>query len=147
MIRNLPQCSMRKEQALFGESICSHSSNSHLVATINNCFDCPLADHGVSGFSMSQYHGSIQGELSGTEPRELSLWGKTKRLAEGAVGVTKAALGIDPASQETREARWDVCKSCDQNDLGECKACGCWIAPKISLKSQSCPISLWGPQS
>ena len=47
-------------------------------------------------------------------------------------------------SDEQREQRFDICKSCDK--LGErdfCKVCGCYMPAKTYLPHGSCPLGKW----
>ena len=64
-------------------------------------------------------------------------------LVRGAVGVAKAATGVDRAPEETITARWESCLSCEHHDRGRCMKCGCFTAAKIRVASSVCPAERW----
>jgi hypothetical protein len=63
-------------------------------------------------------------------------------IAKGAVGLTKVALGIDPAQSRAVAQRDVLCNACPQlrHTLGlrRCGVCGCILAAKVRLASQKC---------
>lgn len=63
----------------------------------------------------------------------------------GAIGVAKAALGFDATPRDVLIERLAACDACDANDLGQCSACGCFVAAKARLGAESCPKNRWGP--
>lgn len=65
------------------------------------------------------------------------------RMAKGAVGLAKTAVGVDQAGEETVAARWAVCEGCDSNSAGVCGECGCHLSAKVRLTRESCPIERW----
>ena len=64
-------------------------------------------------------------------------------LVRGAVGVAKAALGVQAASDETVRSRWAACLACDAHDCGRCTECGCFTGAKVRVASESCPRGVW----
>jgi len=64
-------------------------------------------------------------------------------LVRGAVGVAKAALGVQAAPDETVRARWAACLACEAHDCGRCRECGCFTGAKIRVAGESCPRGLW----
>ncbi len=56
---------------------------------------------------------------------------------------------INPNSEfvdeETREKRYEICKSCDQliSLTAQCKECGCFMRLKTKLKPATCPLGKW----
>tara|TARA_Y100000310_G_scaffold147425_1_gene146695 strand:- start:7806 stop:8216 length:411 start_codon:yes stop_codon:yes gene_type:complete len=70
-------------------------------------------------------------------------------VVHGAVGLSKAALGVDATEKGVRDRRWEVCRSCDKatrNKHGEpnrCGECGCVLAAKIRIARESCPLHKW----
>ena len=67
-------------------------------------------------------------------------------MAKGIVGAVKAEAKIDKPSDELVAERYKICVSCETNRSGICSGkggCGCWIAPKIRIKKESCPRSKW----
>lgn len=84
-----------------------------------------------------------------------SLCGK---VVEGAVGLTKAALGIGLASPQTIKERRDKCRACEHatrsakpqhaaagglTSLSRCQLCGCVIVAKTRLAEKRCPDGRW----
>ncbi len=73
------------------------------------------------------------------------------RLAHGATGLAKAALGLDAASEHVRASREATCfgvsgqaPPCDRVRWGGiCSACDCLIPAKIRVASESCPLGKW----
>lgn len=64
-------------------------------------------------------------------------------MVRGAVGVAKAALGVQAASEADTRARWAFCQQCDQHDCGRCNACGCFTGAKVRVAGESCPLGKW----
>jgi len=64
-------------------------------------------------------------------------------LVRGAVGVAKAALGVQAACDETVRSRWAACLECDAHDCGRCRECGCFTGAKIRVAGESCPRGKW----
>lgn len=71
------------------------------------------------------------------------------KIASGAIGLVKAAAGIDHAPKEVIASRRDICRGCDQKNtetltvLSRCKGCGCYIRAKTTLASEKCPLGKW----
>lgn len=80
------------------------------------------------------------------------------KIINGAVGLAKAATGIGTVSLQVMQERRDVCRECDQATrspdpkfavnkgltcLSQCKPCGCYIAAKTKVASESCPLGKW----
>ena len=59
-------------------------------------------------------------------------------VISGAVGTAKAVLGIGVSSREELERRYSICQACRRNDLGQCLDCGCYVAVKARVASESC---------
>jgi len=69
---------------------------------------------------------------------------------KGVVGLTKHKMGVGLVNKEEFERRLEKCKTCEylknyNEDLKKtkCGVCGCFIRPKLSLKSEKCPKRLW----
>lgn len=47
--------------------------------------------------------------------------------------------------ETTRQARRKICDGCDKRNpvLDKCRACGCFVALKIKLKTEACPLGNW----
>ena len=78
------------------------------------------------------------------------------KIFHGAVGLAKAALGLDAVSVSVREARLDRCRVCEHATrhptkrtaaglplVRWCRACRCWLDAKTRVASESCPIGSW----
>ena len=86
-------------------------------------------------------------------PKKKSLWHRASELVTGGIGVGKAFLGVDASEEDVLKARWAIChggsingelvSACDQHHFGQCKACGCFIAAKIRIAGESCPLGKW----
>ena len=72
-----------------------------------------------------------------------SLRKSAARVAHGAIGLAKATTGVDAADRQTIEMRHERCQLCRHNDCGRCLKCGCWIALKIRIRSEHCPLGNW----
>ena len=68
---------------------------------------------------------------------------KVGDLVRGAVGVAKAALGVQPAPAEVVRERWAACLACEDHDCGRCMACGCFTGAKVRVAGESCPRGVW----
>jgi hypothetical protein len=57
-------------------------------------------------------------------------------MVRGAVGVAKAALGVQAAPVAEVQARWALCQHCDQHDCGRCLSCplGKWVAVTVDTQ-------------
>jgi hypothetical protein len=66
-------------------------------------------------------------------------------LIKGGAKLLKAELGIDAADEATMAKRKALCLACPVYDFGVCVeekgGCGCFVAAKIKLKSEACPLS------
>jgi hypothetical protein len=84
--------------------------------------------------------------------------GTCGKIASGAIGLTKFALGADAASAEVTLRRRDICRECPQATRNEsrmdrttkgltsfssCRVCSCIIAAKTALASERCPEGKW----
>lgn len=50
-----------------------------------------------------------------------------------------------PLSEEERNVRYDICKSCEFliHATNQCSKCGCFMAAKTYLPYTRCPIGKW----
>jgi len=66
-------------------------------------------------------------------------------LIKGSAKLLKAELGIDAADEETMAMRKEICLGCPVYDFGVCVeekgGCGCFVAAKIKIKGEACPLS------
>jgi hypothetical protein len=72
---------------------------------------------------------------------------RTSAILAGAVGLAKAALGIDLAPAETRVERRRLCAGCEHRKGPRCGVCNCLIVAKVRGAASSCPLPepRWGP--
>lgn len=81
-------------------------------------------------------------------------------IVAGAMGLAKAAVGADRAPDAIVAQRRGICRECPEatrsadparlakptkglTSLSRCRACGCFIAAKTLLASESCPLNKW----
>ena len=68
-------------------------------------------------------------------------------LIKGGAKLLKSELGVDAADEETMAKRKEMCLGCPIYDFGVCVeekgGCGCFVAAKIKLKGEACPLSKW----
>ena len=70
-----------------------------------------------------------------------------QRLKSVSESVADTVNTVMPLTyEETRNARLDICKSCEYliHMTGQCKKCGCFMFAKTHLANASCPIGKWG---
>lgn len=74
------------------------------------------------------------------------------KVIRGAVGLTKAFLGVGLADDVTIASRRDICRSCEHSEkkqtpegvkVRKCNLCLCFIGPKTKLKAEKCPADKW----
>lgn len=53
---------------------------------------------------------------------------------------------VPRTDEETRNARLDICRSCEYliHMTGQCKKCGCFMVAKTYLANANCPVGKWG---
>ena len=68
----------------------------------------------------------------------------------GVVGLTKHKLGVGLVKKNEFEERLKICLDCEylknynkELKKTKCGICGCFIRPKLSLRSEKCPKGLW----
>lgn len=68
-----------------------------------------------------------------------------RKIAKGAVGITKSVAGIDRATNETIRDRKAICKTCPEFNakLNKCKKCGCALQHKLRINGEKCPLGKW----
>ena len=87
-----------------------------------------------------------------------NIWTAAQRIGGGVVGLVKAELHIDRATEHVITARRNICNSCEhytscwdgseRNCCGKmntvaqpkAKTCGCVIEKKITITSETCPL-------
>lgn len=52
---------------------------------------------------------------------------------------------VSPLSEEERNVRYDICKSCEHfiHLTNQCNKCGCFMSAKTYLPHSSCPVGKW----
>lgn len=75
------------------------------------------------------------------------------RIAHGAVGLARAALGIGRAAKSLKDQRLKVCMTCEHGGGGEgwtrkwfCRQCRCLRLAKAGDRREQCPAGRW-PES
>jgi hypothetical protein len=84
----------------------------------------------------------VPAELSLNYPPLIAQAGNAAR----AVGRLTSALVRRQriwAEQSEYEQRQAICANCEFLDSDRCKKCGCFVAAKARLKTESCPIGKW----
>ena len=70
-----------------------------------------------------------------------------KQFAKGVPGAIKANFGADQSPFTVIQDRREVCNNCDLYDFGICDqekgGCGCVLAWKVRVASESCPKGKW----
>jgi hypothetical protein len=63
-------------------------------------------------------------------------------LKQRLQGLKDAAA---PLSEEERNVRYDICKSCEHfvSLTNQCTECGCFMAAKTYLPFAECPVGKW----
>lgn len=79
-------------------------------------------------------------------------------MINGVVGLSRVALRVGVADEETIAKRRDVCRNCEfatknkyrldhpskgLTNISKCTMCKCFIMAKTQLKDEKCPKSLW----
>jgi hypothetical protein len=68
-------------------------------------------------------------------------WQLLKNVAKAA--LEHVATGAARASDETINARLDLCAECDQRRDNRCSVCGCFVEVKATWREQPCPLGKW----
>jgi hypothetical protein len=67
-----------------------------------------------------------------------------ERIASAANAAAQfIAGGCATVSRETAEARAATCGACESFDGTLCRECGCFVAAKIRLPAEQCPLGKW----
>lgn len=123
----LPGCVFRGEEGNCTSFECLHPENKKTV-TPEVCDQCPLRR---------------ESHLVLEQPSPQTKQSTLEYVAHGAVGLGKSLLGIDKASDETVQARWEICKSCEFFKFWRCTDCKCLVPAKIRVASEFCPQNKW----
>jgi hypothetical protein len=69
---------------------------------------------------------------------------------KGAIGLSKHKMGIGLVDKNIFNERLEICKYCEhiknyniELERTKCGICGCYIRPKLSLKTEKCPLNQW----
>jgi hypothetical protein len=74
-------------------------------------------------------------------PQMASVFTRAKNLASAAFDF--AADGFTLSGDQLTRARLAICQTCDQKSGNWCAKCGCQLAAKAAIRSQSCPLGKW----
>lgn len=70
--------------------------------------------------------------------------GIVRRVARGAMGLAKAATGVDRPPADVIAARLKTCGECEQGEGRTlCGLCSCVIAAKVRVAGEACPEAKW----
>jgi hypothetical protein len=52
-------------------------------------------------------------------------------------------------TQQTAQARYDICKACDKftPETSKCSECGCYLKIKVKAATVECPLNKWPVES
>jgi hypothetical protein len=72
-------------------------------------------------------------------------------IVQGAIGLAKAAAGVDRADDATIERRRSICRNCPHaqpcplsaGKKCKCAKCGCLLKAKTAIAGERCPIGKW----
>ena len=77
-------------------------------------------------------------------------WYNTKKINNSMIDILKQRLqnlkdAAAPLSEEERNVRYDICKSCEHfiSATTQCDQCKCIMAAKTYLPFAECPIGKW----
>lgn len=68
------------------------------------------------------------------------------QMVTGIKSIVKTTLGMGLANSSLRGARLEICQTCPEfanNNLNQCKQCGCIIQLKVKDTSSVCPLGKW----
>ena len=74
------------------------------------------------------------------------------KYKKGALGLSKFYLGIDKSDDMMADRRRAICMECpklkaDNRKIAtykyKCGECGCFMEPKIKIKTEKCPLNKW----
>lgn len=54
-----------------------------------------------------------------------------------------AKNGFKTVTDEIKNSRLDICKSCNKLKNDKCSECGCFVNIKASWDSEKCPLEKW----
>lgn len=73
---------------------------------------------------------------------------KLDQLKNAATAATRLARAV-AQGQETevnplvRDGRRALCEECPRREAQFCGLCGCWLAAKVRLATENCPLGKW----
>ncbi len=136
----ISSCIWRGEEGDGTSFECLHPENRKRV-TPHECSTCPLRveSHLVVPANPEQAKEN-RGETNQIVHESN---GAVSYLATGAVGLSKALLGIDRAPDELIQERWEICQKCEFYRMWRCTKCGCIASQKAKVLSEKCPENFW----
>jgi hypothetical protein len=58
-------------------------------------------------------------------------------------GLLKRISPADRPAPAAYEARLNVCRACEQLNMGTCMGCGCLVELRAAYKKEKCPFGKW----
>ena len=104
-------------------------SEGELVSQEIDIFDATDGEQSVAGL-----------DIPLSEARQVS---GLSSLKHGFLGLLKASANVDVVNSEAIRKRRMICAGCDRKKGWKCTECGCLVAAKTKLKSESCPLDKW----
>lgn len=120
-----------------------------------NCPNCPLGDGPCRGepWHVERFCQLLDPANPKHDPRYADVVvglseGRMPSAAQQAANLAGslwdwAISGFSMAGEDEVARRLAICATCPQWDDGRCKLCGCYLAAKVRLKTEHCPISKW----
>lgn len=97
------------------------------------------------------YHTKQQYGLTilGVRPEDKPPLPSTLEMAGNFVSAMASYVwnGLGTVPKETFETRLKICSFCDQRNVNNCSACGCYLQEKASLPTSFCPLGKWDKTS
>ena len=130
-------------------SIVAHGMTPSVELRAEWSHDGTLISHDLRHRDASELKQEIESGRTAVEVKDTTARRKRAtpwRMLTGAVGLLKAECGIDAVDDDTFIQRKRVCLACDQYDFGVCGAatgCQCYLAAKIRINGESCPMKKW----
>lgn len=91
--------------------------------------------------SAAQYGLTVISRLDADKPK---IPGAVKLAANFAKAMAEhVSDGLHRVDAQQLQGRLEACTLCDQRRNNRCAACGCFLAPKASIRSSVCPLGKW----
>jgi hypothetical protein len=134
--------SLPLSNTIWCDSACSVASTTVNVNSAN------LTSYTCSPFMLqfvSSGLGSITFTITGASSAERAAYPSLPAQASNLAGSlwAWAVSGFSMATEEEQARRMTACHGCPEFDAGRCRICTCFLAAKIRMKTEACPIGKW----